>query len=59
MSTETIKHIEFSKENEIYIKVLITSDFESNLFLKLKEFNAFVITRSKILNLILLLKIFL
>ncbi len=35
-------------ETEIQIKKYITPDFESNLFLKLREFNAFIIIRSKI-----------
>ncbi len=33
---------------EIQIKKLINSDFESNLFLKLKEFTAFITSKSKI-----------
>ena len=39
-----------TQDIEIQIKKCINSDFESNLFLKLKEFTAFVASKSKISN---------
>lgn len=39
-----------TQDIEIQIKNCINSDFESNLFLKLKEFTAFVASKSKISN---------